>query len=204
MRIRTLVFDFGNVVGFFSHRRAAEQLAAFTGMAPEAIEAYLFGSRLEDEYESGQVSTAVFLGLVRETCRLHGTEEQLRAAFADMFWPNPEVCDLVPLLVPRYRLVLLSNTTELHAAQFRTQFAATFNHFADLVLSHEVGLRKPDPRIYAVCQQRAGCAATECLFIDDLPTNVAAARALGWQGIVYRPGEDLRRQLARYGVNVLP
>ena len=202
MGIKAIVFDFGNVVSFFSHRRAAEQLAAYTEMAPEAVQAYLFGGRLEDEYEAGRVSTAVFLGLVRETCRLRGTDEQLRAAFADMFWPNPEVCDLVPLLAPRYRLVLLSNTNELHAAQFRAQFAATLDHFDALVLSHEVGVRKPDPRVYAECQRRAGCAAAECLFLDDLPTNVEAARACGWKGIVYRPGEGLRRQLAEYGVIV--
>jgi putative hydrolase of the HAD superfamily len=142
----------------------------------------------------------MLLGLVRETCRLHGTDEQLRTALADMFWPNPEVCDLIPLLAPRYRLVLLSNTNELHATHFRAQFAATLDHFDALVLSHEVGARKPDPRIYAACQ--AGHAAGEYLFLDDLPTNVEAARALGWKGIVYRPGEELRRQLAQFGVNV--
>jgi putative hydrolase of the HAD superfamily len=202
MRIQTIVFDFGNVVSFFSHRRAAEQLAAFTDRAPEAIQAYLFGSQLEDDYESGQVSTAMLLGLVRETFRLRGTDEQLGAAFADMFRPNPEVCDLIPLLAPRYRLVLLSNTNELHAMRFRAQFAATLDFFDALVLSHEVGLRKPDPRIYAACQRQAGCAAAECLFIDDLPTNVEAARAYGWKGIVYRPGEGLRGQLAGYGVCV--
>jgi putative hydrolase of the HAD superfamily len=202
MRIRTIVFDFGNVVGFFSHRRAADQLAAYTDVAPEAIQAYLFGGRLEEDYESGLVSTAVLLGLMRETCRLRATDEQLRTAFADMFRPNPEVCDLVPLLAPRYRLVLLSNTNELHATQFRAQFAATLDPFAALVLSHEVGVRKPDPRIYAACQRQAGCAPAECLFLDDLPTNVEAARAYGWRGIVYRPGEGLRRQLARYGVSV--
>jgi FMN phosphatase YigB (HAD superfamily) len=38
--------------------------------------------------------------------------------------------------------------------------------------------------------------------VDDLPANIEAARACGWQGIVYRPGLDLRRELRQLGVEV--
>lgn len=204
MNVRCVVFDFGNVVGFFSHHKAAEQLAAYGKASAESIQAYLFGGRLEDDYESGRLSTAVLTGLVRETFHLTGTDEQLRTAFADMFTPNPDVCSLIPRLKPRYRLVLLSNTNELHARQFVPQFADTLRYFDAVVLSYEVGVRKPDPRVYAICQERAGCAAAECLFIDDLPANVEAARACGWQGLVYRRGDDLAAALARCGVVPVP
>jgi putative hydrolase of the HAD superfamily len=202
MKIRTVVFDFGNVVGFFSHRKSAEQVAAYTDMAPEAVQAYLYGGRLEEDYEAGRLTTPEFVGMVRETCRLRCTDEQLSRAFADMFEPNPDVCGLIPGLKGRYRLVLLSNTNDLHYRQFRGQFAGTLAHFDHLVLSHEVGVRKPDPRIYAHCQQLADTPAAECLFVDDLPSNVDGARACGWQGLVYRRGDDLRRGLASLGVTV--
>ena len=101
-----------------------------------------------------------------------------------------------------YRLVLLSNTNELHARQFRRQFADTLAHFDALVLSHEVGLRKPCADIYAHCHRLADCPPSQCLFIDDLPANIEAARACGWQGIVYQRGLDLRRELRKLGVEV--
>src|SRR6516164_6169497 len=101
MSITTVVFDFGNVLGFFSHRKSAEQVAAFTDIAPEAVQAYLYGGRLEEDFESGRLSTAVFTGMVRETCRLSCSDEQFATAFADMFTPNREVCALVPLLKMR-------------------------------------------------------------------------------------------------------
>jgi putative hydrolase of the HAD superfamily len=201
MGITTVVFDFGNVLGFFSHRKAAEQLAAFGTVAPEAIQAYLFGGNLEDDYESGRVSTAALIAQVREHFELTGTDEELGHAVADMFWPNDEVCGLVPLLRPRHRLLLLSNTNELHARQFVPQFQSTLSHFDHLVLSHELRIRKPDPRVYAYCEQLAGSPASECLFIDDLPTNVLAAKACGWQGIIYQRGMDLRQALASCGVH---
>jgi putative hydrolase of the HAD superfamily len=119
-----------------------------------------------------------------------------------MFTPNNQVCALVPALRPRYRLVLLSNTNELHAAHYRQQFAATLAHFDALVLSHEVRMRKPCAEIYAHCLEIAGSTPRECLFIDDLPENIEAARACGWQGIVYHRGLDLRRELHKFGVDL--
>jgi putative hydrolase of the HAD superfamily len=202
MSISTIVFDFGNVLGFFSHMRAAQQLAAFSTAPAEAIAAYLFGGNLEDDYESGRLPTADLIALLRDTFRLSCNDDQFAAAFGDMFSPNPELCSLVPLLKPRYRLLLLSNTNELHARQFLPQFHETLTHFDYLVLSHQVGIRKPDPHIYEHCRRLAGRPADECLFIDDLPSNVQAARECGWQGLVYERGMDLRRTLSRLGVSL--
>ncbi len=202
MGITTVVFDFGNVLGFFSHRKSAEQVAACGDVTPEAVQAYLYGGRLEADYESGRLSTPVFTGMARETCRLTCTDEQFAAAYSDMFWPNDEVCALVPLVKRRYRLYLLSNTNDLHYRRFKAQFAGVLSCFDGLVLSHEVGVRKPDPRIYEACRARAGRPAAECLFIDDLPSNVEGAVACGWQGLVYRRGADLRDGLAEFGVKV--
>ncbi len=204
MSISTVVFDFGNVLGFFSHRQAAEQLASYTDAAPEAIRAYLFGCKLEADFESGKMSADVYRGLVRETFRLRCTDAQFDAAYSDMFSRNPDVCPLPALLKPRYRVLLLSNTNELHANQFLRQFADVLAPFDALVLSYEVGIRKPDPHIYEHCRRLADRPASECLFIDDLPSNVEGAVACGWQGIVYRRGDDLRRELAAAGVVANP
>ena len=66
MSVSTIVFDFGNVLGFFSHRRAAEQLAAYSDAAPEAIQAYLFGGKLEEDFECGRMSAEVIRVLAAE------------------------------------------------------------------------------------------------------------------------------------------
>jgi putative hydrolase of the HAD superfamily len=200
MTINTIVFDFGNVLAFFSHRKAAEQLAAYSPMSSEEIHAFFQDSQLEDDFESGRISTTLFRELVRQRCRVSCTDEQLDEAIGDMFTANVEVCELVPALKRRHRLVLLSNTNDVHARHFRRQFADTLRHFDALVLSHEVRLRKPCRDIYAHCHTLARCAPSQCLFIDDLPANVEAARACGWHGIVYQRGLDLRRELRKFGI----
>lgn len=199
--IRTVVFDFGNVLGFFSHRQAAEQLAAHSDLSPEAILEFLDTHDPEHRYESGLTTTAEMIAALRRHCRLRCDDAALKCAYADMFSPNHDVCALVPRLRQRYRLVLLSNTNEMHCEQFSQQFADTLSHFHTLIYSHEVGARKPQQRIYDICLEQTGAAPAECLFIDDLPANIAAAQRHGWHGVVYQRGDDLAARLAEYGIS---
>jgi putative hydrolase of the HAD superfamily len=201
--IQTIVFDFGNVIGFFSHRLASERLARYSDRCVDEIHAILWNGQLEDDYEAGRIRTDDFLRQVRAECRLTCPDDVLRAAYADIFYaPNDEVIALLPRLKPRYHLLLASNTNELHAQQFVPQFADALRSFDGLVLSHEAGARKPSAAFFAYCQRLVHSAPDDCVFIDDLPANVAGARAHGWHGIVYTNVADLGRDLAALGISV--
>jgi glucose-1-phosphatase len=202
VEVRTVVFDFGNVLGHFSRHKAAEQLAAFgpPALSGESVLAYLFETDLEYRFECGLVSPGEVIGRLRQEFGLRGSDEDLALAYADMFTPNEEVCRLVRELRGRLGLALLSNTNAVHYPHFCRQFAETLACFDLLVASYEVGFRKPDPRIFRHVEGRLGCRPGECLFIDDLPENVEAARACGWHGLIYRPGDDLRQRLLQAGV----
>ena len=63
------------------------------------------------------------------------------------------------------------------------------------VVSGAEGLVKPDPRLFQVLLDRYNLKAEDCIFIDDNPDNVAAARKLGIDGIVFTDAEDLRKHL---------
>jgi HAD superfamily hydrolase (TIGR01509 family) len=55
----------------------------------------------------------------------------------------------------------------------------------DIVYSHEVGLRKPDPAIYALTAERLGVEPGEIVFLDDVLANVEAAWAAGWHAALH-------------------
>jgi putative hydrolase of the HAD superfamily len=55
--------------------------------------------------------------------------------------------------------------------------------FDVVVISGEVGMRKPDPEIFEHTLALLGLTAPECVFVDDLPRNVRAAVALGFVGV---------------------
>jgi putative hydrolase of the HAD superfamily len=68
-------------------------------------------------------------------------------------------------------------------------------HFDDLVISAEVGLRKPDPQIYRLAAERLGVAPEACLFVDDLKANIAAAEAVGMTGVLHVDPDTTRAAL---------
>lgn len=200
MAIRALIFDFGNVVCFFDHRLTTDRLTAYSPLPAEEIHRALFGSELEYDYDTGRLTTAQFIERACEVCRLDCPEEHFRRAWEDIFWPNDEVVSLLPRLKRRYRLLLGSNTNEMHTTHFCRQFADAFRHFDHLVFSHQVGARKPEKAFFEHCVRLAGSHGEECVFIDDLPANVAGAEACGLKAILFHNVADLRERLARLGV----
>jgi putative hydrolase of the HAD superfamily len=200
--IRTILFDFGNVVAFFDHGRAVEQLARFTDMKPVELALELYGSPIEDAYERGKVSTAEYVREAKLNGRLSCTDDEFLAAFVDIFWPNPEVLALLPRLKPRHRLVLASNTNDAHFTKYTFQFARELAGFDYLVTSHFAGARKPEPAFFAFAHRQAQANPGECLFIDDLGVNVEAAERFGWKGLVYRADGTLVQKLQAAGVEV--
>jgi putative hydrolase of the HAD superfamily len=200
--MHTIVFDFGNVIGYFDHRQALRRLAAHTDRAEEDLFRVYYESDLEDAYERGQLSTAAFLAAALELGGLRCGAGEFLAAYCDIFTPNETIRSLIPRLKPAYRLLLASNTTAAHSDHFREQFRETLAHFDVLCLSHEAGARKPETAFWDYCQARAGCPRHEVVFIDDLEANVLGAERYGWNGIVYNDAVDLERHLRDLGVTL--
>jgi 2-haloacid dehalogenase len=73
--------------------------------------------------------------------------------------------------------------------------------FTGLVLSADVGINKPDPRIYRILCERHGLAPADCIFIDDSAANVEAARAEGMGGIVFSDASSLSASLRAAGLS---
>ena len=78
------------------------------------------------------------------------------------------------------RTGLLSNSWGLDYS--REDWAVLFDA---VVISGEVGLRKPDPAIYALAAERIGLAPAEIVFVDDLSPNVRGAVAAGMVGVLH-------------------
>jgi 2-haloacid dehalogenase len=75
-----------------------------------------------------------------------------------------------------------------------------FELFDDMVISGEVKIAKPDPRIFRLLLERNGLTAAECLYIDDSEDNYRAASQVGLQAIHYQSSGQLRRELQSRGV----
>jgi putative hydrolase of the HAD superfamily len=68
--------------------------------------------------------------------------------------------------------------------------------FDVVVISGEVGMRKPEPEIYQFTVDQLGLAAEHCVFVDDLRPNVRAAAALGMTGVHHTDDSETLAVLA--------
>jgi putative hydrolase of the HAD superfamily len=206
MKEPVLIFDFGNVVGFFDYLRACERFAAHRGMTGPAFRDQLidrgFG-RLLAEFECGRIAPVAFADRVMERSGIRLPYQDFVRAWEDIFWPNESIAELLGFLKSRgYPLFLGSNTNILHATFYRRQFAETLDLFDGFILSYEVGHMKPAREFFDACARAAGVPASSCLFIDDIAENVDGARAAGLQALQYVNTSTLLGDLARAGVEV--
>jgi putative hydrolase of the HAD superfamily len=73
--------------------------------------------------------------------------------------------------------------------------------FHAVVISAEVGMRKPEERIYRHAIELVGLPPAECVFVDDLEANVRAAEAIGMRGILHtQPEATIARLTELFGL----
>jgi HAD superfamily hydrolase (TIGR01509 family) len=71
---------------------------------------------------------------------------------------------------------------------------------APIIFSSDIGAVKPSAAAFVAAETRLGCAAGDILLIDDSPTNIAAARARGWDAIRFRANDALVAELTLRGL----
>jgi putative hydrolase of the HAD superfamily len=109
--------------------------------------------------------------------------------------PNEALFDYFRELRERgLRLAILTNNVREWEPIWRAKLPVD-EVFELVVDSAFVGVRKPDPEIYALTLDRLALPAEECAFLDDLEVNVDAARAAGMHGIHFQDTEQAIRDL---------
>ena len=190
MKPKAVVFDLGKVLLHFDWTRAAQKLARQSSMPADAMLMSLDYTHEVIQYELGKISSREFFAHAREAIGFTGTFEDFAPAFSDIFSEIPEIISLhAELRQRRVPTFIFSNTNELAAAHVRAHYPF-FNHFTDYIFSFEHGAMKPDAKLYEVVERLSGCRGAELLYIDDLPKNIEAGHARGWQVILQENPEE--------------
>lgn len=140
--------------------------------------------------ERGELANPEFEILLAERLRrIDGTPVRHEGMLTRMFSQLQHAPEMNALVHRAHRLgiptALLSNSwgNEYPRRLWADMFDA-------VLISGEVGLRKPEPEIYLLAAARLGLAPTECVFVDDLPINVRGAIAVGMVGVHHKDYES--------------
>jgi putative hydrolase of the HAD superfamily len=182
--IDALIWDMGGIL----HPTPFEvlpEIEVASGLLPGTYPRGPFHPTGDPDYE------ALERGEIRETDYWHRQQERLAAKgitldiHRTIDWTGrdrPEVVAAIRRLGMRYPQAILTNdATEWLGPGWRGHWWLR-DEFRVMIDAAEEGLRKPAPQIYLRCAEALGVPPERCLFIDDLPVNVAGAKAVGMEG----------------------
>jgi 2-haloacid dehalogenase len=190
--VEAVVFDLGGVLVDWNPRHLYRKL-----VADAAFVEWFLAEVCSPEWNAAQDAGRTWAEAVAEAKARHPAHAGLIEAYAAR-WPEMiagDIPDSVAVLedlaardVPLYALTNWSHETFPVA---RARFS-WLEHFRDILVSGEVGMKKPDPRIFRLMLERIGVEPAAVLLIDDVVDNVQAARALGIQAVRFTSPAALR------------
>lgn len=197
--IDAVIFDLGNVLLEVHEQRATDRLAARTGKTSADIEAYARGTPYATELALGKLTRRQFFRIVVGDLGFDGAYEEFALIWSEIFAPIQPMVQLAESLKTRVPRLILSNTNAIHMDYIFEQYP-WIHDFDAHILSHEVGLLKPDAAIYEHALGKCGLTAERTVFLDDIAANVEAARRVGLRAIHYQNAEQARAELTKLGV----
>jgi epoxide hydrolase-like predicted phosphatase len=195
-RIRAAVFDYGGVLIAGGPKEVVEfgQRVGLDEEVWKPLRRRFFGNEgTWARLERGEVEYAEFVNELRQAVIAAGgsVSQEQAMNFMGTTEPmghrarlRPAMLDAVRRLRPHVKTALLTNNVK----EWRAGWVEVLepDSLFDLVIdSSEVGARKPEPRIYEITREKLDVAHDEIFFIDDIGQNLKAARALGWNTVLF-------------------
>jgi 2-haloacid dehalogenase len=193
----TIVFDLGGVLIDWNPRHLYRKL-----FDDEAAMEWFLAEVCHSAWNEEQDRGRTFAAAIEEAAARHPDHRPMIAAYFerwDEMMAGPiegSVEVLEELRVAGYELHALTNWSAETFPFARERFAF-LGWFESILVSADVGLIKPDPAIFELLLERIGRSPTECIYIDDNPKNVAAAAAVGFDGIAFADSAQLRHEFGR-------
>jgi putative hydrolase of the HAD superfamily len=194
MPIRVVFFDFGGVLMRTEHQAPRQHLAESLNMEYEDLERVIFGSPTARQATVGEISEEEHWKAVMQKLRL--PEDQTSRVKDEFFGGDlfdPTMLDFLRVTHPECRLGLISNAwSGLRAYLAERKLAEPFEQ---LIVSAEVGVAKPDARIFQIALEKMNVPAAEVVFMDDFIENVEGARAAGMQAVHFKSQDEALKEL---------
>ena len=197
---RAVVFDIGRVLFDWNLRYLFEKLID----DPAELDWFL-ANVITEQWHFQSDAGRPLAEMLPELKALHPDRAELIDAYVERFAETlphamPGTHDLVRRLAAKgVPLYALTNFGAEFWARFRP-IQPIFDLFADVVVSGEERVVKPEPRIYEIAEARFGVPAGGLFFTDDNPANVAGAAARGWQAHLFTDAAALERELVARGL----
>lgn len=179
------IFDLGNVIVDIDFKRVLGVWSKLSSVPLATLSERFTMGEVFQQHERGEISDEDFARQLSDEMGISLSFEQFAEGWQAVFVAlRPEVIIIMQTLrAEGHRVVVLSNTNRLHCnywPQHYPEVAAAADH---LYLSQDLGMRKPEARIYQHVLSAENIPAEQAVFFDDVEANIVAARIEGITGI---------------------
>ncbi|MDP8259040.1 MAG: HAD family phosphatase [Candidatus Aadella gelida] len=202
MKIKTILFDLGNVIIKFDPAIAEKGYSSYGKIKKDVVVDYIMNSREVDKYMEGKLTSSKFYTVTCRKFNLNIKFKDFYEVWNDIFYSYPEMEKLILELKKKYpelKLILVSNTNKAHY-EFLQKKYDVLKTFDGHVLSHEIGCIKPGSRIFKEALRVAGSMPKETFYTDDRQDLIDAARVMGIRAFLFTGDKELKKQLSTCGI----
>ncbi|HCN97671.1 MAG: glucose-1-phosphatase [Leclercia adecarboxylata] len=180
------IFDLGNVIVDIDFNRVLGTWSDFSRVPLATLKQTFTMGDAFHQHERGEISDEQFAEMLCHEMDLPLSYEQFSHGWQAIFVGiRPEVIAIMHKLREQgHRVVVLSNTNRLHTTFWPDEYPEVKAAADKIYLSQEMGMRKPEARIYQAVLQAEGFSAADALFFDDNVDNIEGANQLGITSIL--------------------
>ncbi len=184
MQKNLFIFDLENVFMRTTYDEPFEVWGRYSGStAAELVERFEMDEHFQ-RYERGELDSSSYFQHFNEQMALDIEEDRIVEGWNSIFdGIHESVQTSIAEIKKRSPVVALSNTNRAHVDAALSLYRKEFDLFDNLYFSCDIGMRKPEERIYRYVLRECGVAPSEAVFFDDSLTNVEAARAIGIESV---------------------
>lgn len=207
MTIKAVIWDVGGVLERTEDPAPRRALAQRLGWKVEPLMDLVFGNNDAHRAQLGEISLADHWQNVGHA--LGQTEHELEQTIEDFFAGDEldsQLVNAIRQMQETYTTAILSNYFPILRDKINNlwKIGDAFDH---LVVSAEVGVKKPDPKIFQIVLESVGCLPEQAVFIDDMFENIAAAREIGLHAVHFQTRDQaldtLNSLLKQHGTDTL-
>jgi putative hydrolase of the HAD superfamily len=194
MTLRAVYVDFGGVLVRTEDPAPRARLAQSLGVGEGEIEKIVFENESSAKASLGLMTEEGHWLAVAQTLGLpEGEIPRLREEFFRGDRVDRDLLDFLRRLRKTVKVGLISNAWTGLRAWIVSQHLE--DAFDAMIISAEVGVAKPERRIYELALEKLGVAPREAVFVDDMPANAAGARAVGMHAIQFTQPKEMMAEL---------
>ena len=206
MPIKAIIFDLGGVIIELDYSNFYNKIITLSPSENPRTRTMLEFFRQSDLYHQGKMSDEEFYQLacnLLQVCMLNQSEFY-NAFNSIVSHPIPEAIDMLKKLkeLNEYKLIAMSNVNASHWDYILRKNWDFLDYFDELILSHEVKITKPNPKIFKYAIKKAKCKPKEIVFVDDGSNNVRSAKKLGIIGIHFINIEKLIKDFEKLNIKL--